>query len=94
MQEYAQTVTLSPAFIQQLSLMRGGAQKVYTQPEAAVAPTNAGVYQISLQPVYNINGATGSAEIEEQLRQHDERLREMITEILEEHEIDRERVRF
>lgn len=92
MQEYAQTVMFSPELVKQLSMM--GRRADLAQPEAAMAPSGAAWYQISLQPVYNINGAADPREIDEQLRQHDLRLRELIVEVLEEHEIDKERVRF
>ncbi|MCM1439155.1 MAG: phage tail tape measure protein [Roseburia sp.] len=78
----------------ELVYMRGGETVLPAKQTAALmakSSNGGGSTKISLSPSYTITGSANPEELREVLREHDEALRDMVLEIVEETQVDSER---
>ena len=83
--EYLQVMALSPQFMSYLSGVK--------TTETALSKPAARTGDVKLEVTYQISGGT-TEEVKKQLNQHDEELRQMLVEMLEDIETDRGRVSY
>jgi len=90
--EASQIVMLSPTFMQQVSAMYAGNPE--SADEISVSPSFVGGSKVEMHVTYQITNNGDAGDLEEQLSRHDERLREIMLDILNEYEEDAKRTRF